>query len=577
MTTPATASDLRPAPQVAGTTAYRVLPSPTPIDLFLDGNEGSVPPQDLIRAVMEQAPDVLRRYPNKAALEAILAARLGIEPDQVLVTAGGDDGLDRICRTMLSDGREFVLPEPSFEMLNKYAALAGGKIVSVEWPDGPYPIEGVLAAITPQTGLIAFVSPNNPTGAIATADDLRAISEAAPHALIVADLAYIEFADEDLTPIALALPNVVSVRTFSKAWGLAGLRVGYVIGPSKIIGWLRAAGGPYTVSAPSVAMAAERFANNSHTVQPFIDQVKTERSQLTELLHSRGATVVDSQANFIFTRVKDSSWLRDALAGFGIGVRHFPQRPALENGVRITCPGNEAHLTRLTHALDTTLAPEAIFFDMDGVLADPGDAYSECVVEVLAQCGIEYSLDEVHALSEEHPHLDRLGKVQHVLAERGQPREFEALFAVFSKLYFEDDGPFGWSGPEPALVSVDWLRKMAERYKLAIVTSRFRGESDRFMRTSGYDQVIDVVMTADDAPTKPDPTPLRIACEKLGVSRAWMIGDSNSDIVAARAANALPLGCITPGADPVAKRERLLRCGAARVLDNVRQVEELLP
>ena len=577
MTSPAETSQLRPAPQVASTSAYRVPPSPTPMDLFLDGNEGSVPPLDLIRAVSELAPDVLRRYPNKTALEATLAGRLGVEPAQVIVTAGGDDGLDRICRTMISDGREFVLPEPSFEMLSKYAALAGGKIVTVDWPDGPYPLDNVLEAITPQTGLVAFVSPNNPSGTIGTAEDLRALSEAAPHALIIADFAYIEFADVDLTPEALALPNVVVVRTFSKAWGLAGLRVGYLIGPSEIIGWLRAAGGPYTVSAPSVAMATARFAKNSNHIQPFIDTIRAERQTLTDLLRQRGATVIDSQANFIFTRVKDSSWLRDAMAGFGISVRHFPMREKLENGVRITCPGNNEQMARLTHALDTTLAPEALLFDMDGVLADPGDAYSECVVAVLARCGIDYSLDEVHALSAAQPHLDRLGKVMHVLKERGQPREFDDLFAIFSEMYFSDDGPFGWSGPEPALVSVDWLRELSKRYKLAVVTSRFRGESERFMRTSGYDQVIDVVMTADDAPTKPDPAPLRIACEKLGVARAWVIGDSNSDIVAARAAHCLPLGCITPGADPAAKRDRLLRCGAARVLDNVMQLEELLP
>jgi histidinol-phosphate aminotransferase len=570
-------SKLQPAKQVGQTTAYRVPPSPTPVDLFLDGNEGAIPSPELIRAVIDQAPDVLRRYPKKAALEATLAARLGVKPEQVLVTAGGDDGLDRICRTMLSDGREFVLPEPSFEMLNRYASLAGGKIISVDWPDGPYPREAVLRAITPQTGLIAFVSPNNPTGTVASAEDLRAISAAAPHALVLADLAYVEFAEHDLTLDALALRNVVVVRTFSKAWGLAGLRVGYLIGPAEVIGWLRAAGGPYTVSGPSLAMASACFAKSSHGIELFIGSVIAERTALNELLRSHGVEVTDSQANFIFARFQDAVWIKEALAGFGISVRHFADRPQLQDGLRITCPGHAEQRQRLTHALETTLAPDAILFDMDGVLADPGDAYSECVVAVLAECGVAVTLDQVHELGAQHPHLDRLGKVQHILAERGQPREFKELFAIFSELYFADDGPFGWSGPEPALVSVAWLRELAQRFKLAIVTSRFRGEAERFMRTSGYDQVIDVVMTADDAPTKPDPTPLRLACERLGAKRAWMIGDSSSDIVAARAAGVLPVGCITPGAEPSAKRNRLLRTGASRVLDNVLQLTELLP
>ncbi len=248
-------SEPRPTSRFAGQTGYRVPRHPAPVDLHLDGNEGAVPPPDLLDALAARGPDAFRRYPDAAPLAARIAARLGLAAEQVMVTAGADEAIERLCRAVLAPGRALVLPVPSFEMIERYARIAGGEVVAVPWPGGAFPRAAVLDAIAPETALIAVVSPNNPTGAVASAEDLRALSAAAPQAVLLVDLAYGEFADEDLTPAALALPNAVVTRTFSKAWGLAGLRVGYAAGPAEIVGWMRAAGGPYAVASASLALA----------------------------------------------------------------------------------------------------------------------------------------------------------------------------------------------------------------------------------------------------------------------------------------------------------------------------------
>jgi histidinol-phosphate aminotransferase len=196
-------------------------PAP-PVDLHLDGNEGVGPSPELVERISRFSVDVFRRYPDAAPLEELLAARLGVARERVLVTAGADEALDRACRALLGPGREFVLPSPTFELLDHYARLAGATPVTVPWPAGPYPTPAVVAAMTPRTALVAVVSPNNPTGAVATRADLERVARAAPRALVLADLAYAEFADEDLTPAALALPNVLVTRTLSKAWGWPG-------------------------------------------------------------------------------------------------------------------------------------------------------------------------------------------------------------------------------------------------------------------------------------------------------------------------------------------------------------------
>ncbi|MFO0590825.1 MAG: histidinol-phosphate transaminase [Polyangiaceae bacterium] len=340
-----------PSARVAGATGYGIPRAPFAIDLPLDGNEGLKPPAELLAAAAELTADEVRRYPSTAALTERLAARHGIDPSRVLVTAGGDDALDRIMRAMLPEGREIVFPVPSFEMIERYARLAGGAVVEVPWPSGPYPRDLVLAAITERTAVICVVTPNNPTGAVATFEDVRALSEAAPTSLILLDQAYGELADEDLTTPALGLQNVVIVRSLSKAYGLAGLRTGYAIGAPQVIGWLRAAGGPYAVAGPSIRIATARLAMAERDVNDFIARVRGERQALFDLLAELGYSPVPSQANFVFARCPDPVALRDALGRRGIGIRAFPGKRHLGDAVRITCPGDDDDFRRLANAL----------------------------------------------------------------------------------------------------------------------------------------------------------------------------------------------------------------------------------
>ncbi len=274
----------------------------------------------------------------------------------MIVTAGGDDALDRLMRAMLIEGREIVFPVPSFEMIERYARLAGGTIVEVAWPEGPYPREAVIAAITERTAIVCVVTPNNPTGAVARLDDVRAVAEAAPHAVVLLDQAYAELADEDLTRAALDLPNVVVVRSLSKAFGLAALRTGYALGPAEIIGWMRAAGGPYTVTGPSIHLAKARLALPQADVDAaYLARVRFEREALRALLGELGFAAVPSQANFVFARcpagAPDPVTMRDALARRGIGIRAFPGKRHLGDAFRITCPGDEKDFERLGVAL----------------------------------------------------------------------------------------------------------------------------------------------------------------------------------------------------------------------------------
>ncbi len=354
------AQGVAPSPGVAGVVAYSVPKHGAPIDLKLDANEGEAPAEDILRRIIELGPDVMRRYPDASALQALLAARFGADPARLIVTAGADDALDRLCRAVLAPGRRLLLTNPSFEMLPRYARIAGAEVDEVPWWSGPFPTAAFIAAIQPSTTLVAMVTPNNPTGTVAKLADLEALSAAAPNAIVLLDHAYVEFADEDFTKRALAMPNVVIARTLSKAWGLAGLRVGYAIGPAPVIGWMRASGGPYAVSRPSIALAAARIEADRGSERRFVAQVRADRALIHATLDELGVPHTASEANFAFVTDPRALWIRDALAGLGIAIRAYPGHPELGQSLRITCPGNAEQAARLEQGIRAAIRPETI-------------------------------------------------------------------------------------------------------------------------------------------------------------------------------------------------------------------------
>lgn len=566
-----------PVPALAGVTAYRTPVHGAPIDLHLDGNEGAVPPPDLLRGVESLGSDGMRRYPDARVLEARLAVMHGLEPSRVLVTAGGDDALERACRSVLTSGRRMILPVPSFEMLDRFARLAGAEVLTVSWLSGPYPRQAVLDAIDPTTALIALVSPNNPTGATASVDDLRALSAAAPHALLLVDLAYVEFADDDLTEAALALPNAVVVRTLSKAWGMAGLRVGYALGPAPVLAWMRAAGLPYAVSRLSLALAGAWLDAGGEAMAAFVSRVRDERGQLGAVLRELGAEPLPSQGNFLLVRHPRIDWVRDGLAGLGIAVRVFADRPDLAGAARVTVPGDAVAFARLEHGLRTVLAPQALLFDMDGVLADVAGSYRQAIRQTAAGFGVALSDTEI-ATAKRGPDANNDWVVtRRLLAARGIDVPLDMVTARFEALVQGTRERPGLWTHERAIFDRELLDRLGARLPLGIVTGRPRLDAERFLRHAGLADRFDVVVCMEDGPCKPDPAPVRLAMDRLGVRRAWMIGDAPDDMRAARAAGVVPVGMVTPGEDPAHASATLIAAGAARVLGGPEALEELMP
>jgi len=545
--------------------------------LRLNNNEGPRAPQGLLTELAALDPELLRRYPDAAAVEAALAARVGVSPDRIVVTAGADEALDRIYRAYAGPDRPVLLPAPTFEMLERFAELAGAPLVRVPWLTDAFPLEAILARLDDRIAMVVIVSPNNPTGGVASRDDVRRVAAAAPRSLLLLDQAYVEYADEDTDPAVLALPNVVVVRTMSKAWGLAGCRVGYAVGSSDVIAVLRAAGAPYPVAGPSLALALSHLRRGGAVLRAHVTQVRAERANLRTLLCARGVDARASQANFVFADFgRRAALVRDGLRARDILVREYSGRAGLETSLRITLPGDPADFERLTRALETVLAPEAIVFDLDGVLADVRESQRAAMIATGAAFGVAITMSDVERALRSGDAANDWIVTQRLIVERGKTVDLSSVTARYQSLYLGTNGTPGLRERERAIVPRAVLERLAKRLPLAVVTGRPREEARWFLEREGLAPLFGAMVCMEDAARKPDPAPVRLALTKLGVQRAWMIGNTPDDVRAAAGADVTPLGIVAPGDDLTLTTAALTNAGAARVLKHVADLEEIL-
>jgi histidinol-phosphate/aromatic aminotransferase/cobyric acid decarboxylase-like protein len=344
------------SPWIDPARAYRPRPADPRIDLFLDANEGRMLPSALLSLASATEADICR-YPNFGELEQRLGRLWEVEPGRIVCSAGGDEGIARVCASRLSPGAKLLEYEPAFPMFSIYGASRGAETLSLPWYDGDdFPLYASLDTIAncSSLGLVCLASPANPSGAAAGMAELRSVARAcAEHGTaLLFDGAYADFADADPSAELAAEGSAFIVRTFSKTYGLAGLRLGYVIAPNADeADRLRAAGAPYP-SSPLAARLALASLDDAPGLAKALSRIKKERDELYQFLSAAGARALPSQANFVFARVRDSSGLSETLARLGIAIRSYAGKAGLEDGLRISCPGDAQAFGRLLKALD---------------------------------------------------------------------------------------------------------------------------------------------------------------------------------------------------------------------------------
>ncbi len=339
-------------PEIAALDPYRQ-GRPAPADAFkLSSNENPFP---TLPAVAEAiAASAVTRYPDgsASALRVRLAERIGVTVDEVHVGAGSVSILQQLAVATSGPGDEILYSWRSFEAYPGIVTVSGATSVTVpNRADGAHDLPAMAAAVTDRTRLILVCSPNNPTSAVVTAAEFQDFMAAVPETVLVAlDEAYREFvADPDAVdglPLLERYPNLVVLRTFSKAYGLAGLRVGYAVGPAYVLDACRATAIPLSVTEPA-QRAALAALEHEDAYREQIAELNARRDRIRDGLRALGWEIPEPQGNFVWLPTgQRTAAAAEVLAAHGIVARVFAPE-----GIRISV-GEEESVDRLLAAAE---------------------------------------------------------------------------------------------------------------------------------------------------------------------------------------------------------------------------------
>ena len=349
--------------------ALRTLPSYHPPlagrdGLRLDFNENTVGCSPLVLERLRRlSGEELARYPERGPVEEKIADFLGIQAEELLLTNGVDEAIHLLCQTYLEPGDEALIVVPTYSMYRIYMMAAGAQLIGVPAAhDFRFPIADVCQRVTSRTRMIAIANPNNPTGAVAAQEDLMTVARSAPNAAVLVDEAYFEFCGQTLISKHDEIPNLFVTRTFSKAYGLAGLRVGILVGDVEQVRAIRRVSSPYNVNAMALACLPAAVADQNY-IRQYVSDVLAGRARLERALEDGGIQFWPSQANFVLARVgstaTDSAVFVEHMRRRGILVRDRSSDYGCEGCVRMTL-GPREHTDRLLEALAETVAEMGI-------------------------------------------------------------------------------------------------------------------------------------------------------------------------------------------------------------------------
>ena len=338
-------------PAVAAMSAY--VPGEQPQDrryVKLNTNENPYPPSPrVIEAVRAAANDDLRLYPDPLAntLRDHAAAAYGLRRENILVGNGSDDLLNLIVRACVGDGDRVVYPYPTYSLYDTLVTMQQGESVHVAYPADFSLPSGLVEA----GGRVTFIChPNSPSGTAVPIEAIRALAEHVA-GLLVVDEAYVDFADANALALVHAFDNVVVLRTFSKSFSLAGMRIGLAFAAPNVIDELSKVKDSYNVTRLSIVAATAALADYDW-MEANVARIRRTRQRLTKELRDRGFLVLPSQSNFVLARRPGHTLagMYQGLKERGILVRYFPVAE-LADALRITV-GTDAEIDTLLAALD---------------------------------------------------------------------------------------------------------------------------------------------------------------------------------------------------------------------------------
>lgn len=517
----------------------------------LDFNESTSPVE---RTYPEGLPaSSVCAYPEYGELMEKLSMELGISKESLMLTNGSDEAISLAASTFIEPGVDAALvSNPCFVMIPHCLILAGANLDQVDvLPDLEFDIEGLDRALARKPRVAVFATPDNPTGCVLSRKQIRTWCRDYPETLFVIDEAYGEFAGESVIDSISSFDNLLVLKTFSKAWGMAGLRLGLIAGNPELLGFIRRVQLPYSVNSAAV-FTALRLLEKRDSVIGRVEETVALREQMVRNSSDQGYVMRETRANF---GLLGAGFLAGSVCDFfkerNILVRNRSNSVFGSTGTCASKPdpmwgyvrvsvgtADEMELYRKT--LEEFGRSFAVLFDLDGTLVDTTRSFDETVAYLVRKySGRELLQKELDSLRLEGGFNDDWVAASELLRRRGADvplaevaREGVAYYLAIA------------AERETMLIDTEILQALRRKYPLYIVTGRTRAEYAPVWGER-LDKLFDGVYCLDDVPglaAKPSPDYLLEALTDSGARQGVYVGNSVDDMQAARAAGLFAFG-----------------------------------
>jgi histidinol-phosphate aminotransferase len=545
----------------------------------LDSNERQGPVASwVIEALSSFAPESLQRYPDDSNLVIQLAKSFSINSSQVAVFNGGDEAITNWLASIAPQSK-ILLPVPTFSVYQ--AVIPARNDLNLIQVLANESLEQSLANLCSEIELnqpdwLVLVNPNNPVGQYFEPEQIENLLRVAANndCQVLLDEAYIEFAETDFCASnertkkwIESFDNLLILRTFSKAYGLAGVRCGYLLGSINTIARIRALRMPYSVNQLAIAMAQAALSQSS-LIESECKAVVERRAQLGQTLAELGLKVRPSRANFIAIECNafQIKLIQSLSARAGIRLRYF-EISADRILARITIP---AEIQPVIDCLKSLVAPQLICLDMDGVLIDVSQSYDQAVIQTVEYFSQQMlSIEQVTAKRNQSQCNDDWKLTQMLLTDLNCEISLQQVIERFQQCYLGDDRSNGLIDLEQTIITSQTIATLQAKTSLAIVTSRPRNEALIGRQLCNLEQTF--MVAREDATVKPSADGILMAAKQANANRVWMVGDNVADIQAVVNAQANGLATVSIGISST-NQEALYQAGADIVLDSINQL-----
>ena len=546
-------------------------------DLKIDSNENNYGPSPkVLEAIKNCNISDISYYPYYGELSEKIAIYQGFSIDNIKVTNGADEAIQAVIQTYLEPGEYTLTLDTSFEMPVIYTQIQGGQIIKVPYKEKwVFPVDEFLRELNnPGIKIIYIASPNNPTGNIIKENDLRKIIERASDKVVIIDETYANYSGTTYKDLVKEYDNVFLIRSFSKDFALAGIRLGYIISNKENINNLKKVVSPFSVNSLAMLAGIEAL-NDIGYFYSIKKEILDSKKELKMFFETLGAEVYDSEANFLLADFKQKSeFIYNRLIKENIAVKIYKTDGILKNHLRITIPTKEG-VKKIKNALK--IEP-CLVFDMDGVLINAANSYRVTIQKTYENyTGKTVSSDEIQSVKNLGGYNNDWDLTKYLLDKEGLNVSYGEIVDMFQKIYWNNGE--GLINNENILFNKAFFEELSKEYNLSIFTGRLRKEAMYALKKFNADSLFFPIITTDDIPHgkgKPDPFGLNLTKEMTISDSYYYFGDTPDDILAAKAAGYTPVGVLPPQDKSEELKQTLQNAGAKFVIDSINNLKSIL-